>query len=406
MKTSRLTLFAALALIAIAGLAAGCGGNDDDIPVDAVAVVDGTVINKANLEDLLNRAKSSYKSNNRAFPKAGTADYQSLQQQAVAYLVQREEYEKEAAKRNIVITPAQMEKRIAQVAKEFFGGDTAEMKKQLAAQDYTDATFREDIRSQLVQEALFAKAVKANPVTAADVQKYYNDNKSQYSVPESRQVRHILVKTKAEADDVIARLKAGEDFAKLAKELSLDPGSKDSGGEYTARRGETVPEFDKAAFSLKTHELSAADQDAVRLPRDRAALGHHEGVLDPARLCRQDDQGRPGQAAPAGRDRRLVERGARHLRQEDHVRHGLRAARDRNRHHPGLTRHGRDRWLRRRSRRGARRAAGADAATPARLSLGSRADGANDRAPHDRGGLRGRRGRSRRRSREAARRAR
>jgi parvulin-like peptidyl-prolyl isomerase len=257
MKTSRLTLFAALALIAVAGLAAGCGGNEDDIPVDAVAVVDGTVISKASLEDLLNRAKSSYKTQKRDFPKAGTPDYQSLQSQAVAYLVQREEYEQEAAKLKIEITQAQIEKRVGEVAKQYFGGDTTELKKQLAAQGYTDATFREDIRAQLLQEALFAKAAKATPVTDADVQKYYDDNKSQYSVPESRQVRHILVKTKAEADDVIARLGNGEDFAKLAKELSQDPGSKDSGGELTVRKGETVPEFDKAAFSLKIHELSA-----------------------------------------------------------------------------------------------------------------------------------------------------
>jgi len=257
MKTSRLTLFAALALIAVAGIAAGCGGNDDDIPVDAVAVVDGTVITKANLDELLNRAKSSYKTQKRDFPKAGTPDYQSLQSQAVAYLVQREEYEQQAAKLKIDVTSAQIEKRVGEVAKQYFGGDTTELKKQLAAQGYTDATFRADIRAQLLQEALFAKAAKATPVTDADVQKYYDDNKSQYSVPESRQVRHILVKTKAEADDVIARLGNGEDFAKLAKELSQDPGSKDNGGELTVRKGETVPEFDQAAFSLKLHELSA-----------------------------------------------------------------------------------------------------------------------------------------------------
>lgn len=257
MKISRLTLFAALALIAVAGLAAGCGGNDDDIPVGAVAVVDGTVITKENLDSLLDRARSSYKSQNKDFPKAGTPTYQSLQSQAVAYLVQREEYQQEADKLDITVTPAQIEKRIEQVAKEYFGGDKAELEKQLKAQGYTDATFREDIEAQLLQETLFAKAAAAAPVTDADVKKYYEDNKSQYSVPESRDVRHILVKTKAEADDVIARLGNGEDFAKLAKELSQDPGSKDNGGELTVRKGETVPAFDKAAFSLKTNELSA-----------------------------------------------------------------------------------------------------------------------------------------------------
>lgn len=257
MKIPRLTLFAALALIAVAGLAAGCGGNEDDMPVGAIAVVNGTVITKENLDGLLDRAKSSYQSQNKSFPRAGTAEYQSLQSQAVAYLVQREEYQQEAEKLDLSVTPVQIDKRIQQVAKEYFGGDQAALQKQLKAQGYTEATFREDIKAQVLQEQLFAKAAKASAVSAADVKRYYEDNKAQYSVPESRDVRHILVKTKAQADDVLARLKNGEDFGALAKELSQDPGSKDNGGELTVRKGETVPEFDKAAFSLKTHELSA-----------------------------------------------------------------------------------------------------------------------------------------------------
>ncbi|MFN8221812.1 MAG: peptidylprolyl isomerase [Gaiellales bacterium] len=257
MKISRLTTLTALVLVALAGLVAGCGGNDDDIPVDAVAVVDGTVITKANLEDLMSRAKASYKTQKRDFPKVGTSEYQSLQAQAVAYLVQREEYEHEAKKLEISVTDAQIDKRVGEVAEQYFGGDKAELDKQLKAQGYTQTTFRADIRAQLVQEALFAKAAKAAPVTQAEIEKFYRENKAQYSVAESRQVRHILVKTKAQADDVVVRLKNGEDFGKLAKELSQDPGSKDSGGELTVRRGETVAEFDKAAFSLKVHELSA-----------------------------------------------------------------------------------------------------------------------------------------------------
>jgi parvulin-like peptidyl-prolyl isomerase len=51
-------------------------------------------------------------------------------------------------------------------------------------------------------------------------------------------------------------VRAGEDFAKLAKKYSDDPGSKDNGGEYTFPRGKMVPEFEAAAFSLKTNEVS------------------------------------------------------------------------------------------------------------------------------------------------------
>jgi foldase protein PrsA len=72
----------------------------------------------------------------------------------------------------------------------------------------------------------------------------------------SRSPTPILVKTKAEADKLHSELEGGADFAKLAKENSLDPGSKDQGGKLTISRGQTVAPFDKAAFSLKTNELS------------------------------------------------------------------------------------------------------------------------------------------------------
>ncbi len=255
MKLMRLPLLAVVSIAAVALLAAGCGG-DDDIPTDAVAVVDGTVITKADLDELLGRAKASYKSQKRTFPKAGTSEYQSLQTQAVAYLVQREEYAKEAVKLDIAVTEPQIDKRIQQVAKQYFGGDQAMLKAQLKQQGYTDAAFREDIKSQILSESIFAQVAKGSAVTDAAVRKYYDDNKAQYSVAESRDVRHILVKTKAEADDVVARLAAGEDFGALAKELSQDPGSKDAGGKLTVHRGETVAEFDKAAFGLKLHEVS------------------------------------------------------------------------------------------------------------------------------------------------------
>ena len=52
------------------------------------------------------------------------------------------------------------------------------------------------------------------------------------------------------------RARAGEDFSKLAKEYSEDPGSKDKGGEYIFPRGQMVPEFEAAAFALGTNQVS------------------------------------------------------------------------------------------------------------------------------------------------------
>lgn len=257
MTTSRLALSAATALTAVAALvAAGCGGNDD-VPPDAVAIVDGTVITKASLEELLGRAKKSYAADKRAFPKAGTTEYTSLQAQAVAYLVQREEYAREAEALGIEITDEQIDDRIAEVTKQYFNGDKAKLAAQLKQQGYTDEAFRDDIVAQLTSEKIYEKLTSEVEVTDADVKAYYDANKAQYTTPESRTVRHILVKTKAQADDIAAQLAAGGSFEALAKKYSQDPGSKDSGGKLTISKGQTVAPFEKAAFALRVNELSA-----------------------------------------------------------------------------------------------------------------------------------------------------
>jgi foldase protein PrsA len=268
MKISRLLTLPVVLLVALGALvAAGCGGADD-VPPDAVAIVDGAVVTEAQLQDLLGRAKKSYASQKRTFPKAGTPEYTALQNQAVAYLVQRVEYDKEAEKRNITVSDAEIEKRVEEVIKTYFDGDKTKLDKQLADQGYTEAAFRDDIVSQIVSEKIFEDVTKSVTVSDGDVKAYYASNKAQFTVASSREVRHILLSdknkdgtvdyaaSKAKADDVKRRLAAGEDFAKLAKELSQDPGSAESGGKLSIQKGQTVAPFEKSSFSLEVNEIS------------------------------------------------------------------------------------------------------------------------------------------------------
>jgi peptidyl-prolyl cis-trans isomerase D len=102
--------------------------------------------------------------------------------------------------------------------------------------------------------------------TDADLQRLYSQNQGQFRIPETVKVRHILLKTqgkppaddakiKAQADDLLKQVRGGANFAELAKKFSEDPGSANTGGEYSVQRnGQMVKEFEDAAFNLKPGE--------------------------------------------------------------------------------------------------------------------------------------------------------
>jgi foldase protein PrsA len=253
----KLTRMLAVVLAALALVAAGCGGDDDEgVPEGAVAVVDGQQISRTELDALIARARKSYEGQKRQFPKAGSPEYQSLQSQAVAFLVQRIEFDKEASELGVKVTDEQIDKRVAQLKKQFFKNDQKTFTKGLSRQGYTVESFKADVRAQIVSEKLYEEVTGDVKVTAADVQRQYQKNKEQYTTPETREVRHILVKTKAEANAIYNQLKGGADFARLALQKSLDPGSKSNGGKLTISRGQTVAPFDQTAFLLPTNSLS------------------------------------------------------------------------------------------------------------------------------------------------------
>jgi peptidyl-prolyl cis-trans isomerase D len=111
------------------------------------------------------------------------------------------------------------------------------------------------------------KALEQTQVTQQDLQAYYDAHRDEYRVPEQVNVRHILIKSplpgpdgkvdpkaldaaRAKAQDVLKQVKAGGHFADLAKKYSEDTTAKEGGSLGWIGRGKTVPEFEKAAFSL------------------------------------------------------------------------------------------------------------------------------------------------------------
>ena len=137
-----------------------------------------------------------------------------------------------------------------------------------------------------IQYVVVSAPVLPQAVSDQDAQAYYDNNIKEYEQLPQVHAAHILVrvppvggseaenKAKAKIEDVLKRARAGEDFAKLAKEISEDTANAQQGGDLGfVKRGDLVPQFEQAAFALKKGELAPAP---VRTP-----FGYHAiKVLD------------------------------------------------------------------------------------------------------------------------------
>lgn len=112
------------------------------------------------------------------------------------------------------------------------------------------------LKRRALRELYFDKIIKG-AVSDADARKLYDEQVQKLKPEEEAQASHILVATEAEAKDLREKLKNGGDFAALAKEHSKDPGSKDTGGDLGFfTRGQMVPQFEEAVFSMNKGDVS------------------------------------------------------------------------------------------------------------------------------------------------------
>jgi peptidyl-prolyl cis-trans isomerase C len=177
-----------------------------------------------------------------------------------------------------VITQADFERELSSLpdyAKQMFEGETGKekfldeiVKKDILYQEALKKGIDKDpdfksrlgefkkltLASMLLEKEIMSK----DKVSDQDVKDYYNKHKEEFATTSQIRASHILVKTEEEANKVLARLKKGEKFEELAKKESLDTASAANGGDIGYfSRGQLVPEFEKAAASLKVGELSA-----------------------------------------------------------------------------------------------------------------------------------------------------
>jgi len=269
----RLVLIGLCAALVLVVAACG-GGGAQSVSDNSVAVVGDQQITKAQWDALLAQTKRNFIATKRAFPKPGTVDLANLKTNATQFLIQSSEYEQEAEKLGVKVDDKDINARLDQIKKQYYGNPagqkqaTAKQMEQryqaaLKQQGFTDEEVRQGIKLQLIREDVFKKVTGDVKVSDDEIKTYYDKNKQQYATPaqpESRDVRHILVKSKAKADELYAQLQADPSkFASLAKKYSTDTSSAQNGGKLppgTAVKGRLVPEFEKVAFSIKENVIS------------------------------------------------------------------------------------------------------------------------------------------------------
>ncbi|MGI5949676.1 peptidylprolyl isomerase [Peptoniphilus sp.] len=185
-------------------------------------------------------------------PNSGKTTDELLREQAIQDLTETEMVRQDAEKMGIEVTDQDADKEI-QAMKDQLGGD--EVFQSLLKQNNMPEEFlKENIKKQKMTSEYTKKKLEELKPTEEEIQKYYDDNKDSFF---KAKASHILVSDLKEANLIRKEIKKGGDFAKIAKEKSLDPGSKENGGslgEFT--NGQMVPEFDKAIAKMKVGDIS------------------------------------------------------------------------------------------------------------------------------------------------------
>ncbi|MCC6905945.1 MAG: peptidylprolyl isomerase [Anaerolineae bacterium] len=242
---------------------AGPGAPSVDPTPDVVAMVNGEPISMAVFERELARFNAG-----RAALGLEASNDPAYQQQVLNTLIDNALVRQEAARRGITASEdqisAEIDGMILQTGEEYFNG-------WLAGNFYTIEEFREAIRDEITSRQLLEPVIASVPTVAEYVH-----------------ARHILVNSELEAQEVLQRLAAGEDFAALALEYSVDVTTREIGGDlgWFTRGNLLVPEVETVAFSQQPGQTSGVVS---------SSLGYHivqTLEFDPARAVDEETRQR------------------------------------------------------------------------------------------------------------------
>src|SRR4051794_12134765 len=278
---------AALTLIALAGAGAtfaACGG----VPGNAVATVDGEAIDKQDFNHWLSVAAKSSGQANAAVPDPPTyakcvaakrkstpapakgqpkvtddqlktqckTEFEQQRSQVMQLLVSFKWIQGEAEAQGVKVTDAEVKKSFDEQKKQSFPKE-ADYKKFLQTSGQKPEDIMQRVKLDLLSNKIREKVVKGkDKVSDKAIADFYNKNKARFAQPEKRDLRVVLTKDKAKADEAKAALEDGDSWKTVAKKYSIDDTSKASGGKLPAQaKGTLDKELDDAVFSAKKNEL-------------------------------------------------------------------------------------------------------------------------------------------------------
>ncbi len=234
-------------LIVVAVLVfSACARFDAD---QTVAVVDGVAIPARELQQALRREKEKFppeRLNSRS-------EFLKIKEKVLGGLIDRKLLLKEATAQGTFISEEEFQDELLKYKSSY---TEATFQKMLEERGVSNEEWLKLRRESFIVAKFLAKSgAEAQEVTEEAVKKYYEEHSEEFKVPESVRVRQIVTDTKEKAESILRRLRQGENFAKLAKDLSLSPDRREGGDLGFIPRGSFPREFE-VCFTMNPGEIS------------------------------------------------------------------------------------------------------------------------------------------------------
>jgi parvulin-like peptidyl-prolyl isomerase len=192
-------------------------------------------------------------------PASDDPQYELLQEAAISDLLLGIWVRGEAEERGIEVTDREIDEELQTVIEQQFG-DQKGFERFLEQSSFTEEEARERIELQLISDRIQGEVLPEEPpISDEEVNAFYDENAAQFEQPETRDVRQILTKTEAEAQDALDRLEQDDStksWEEVAKDVSIDEATSSTGGlREGVVQGQTEGLLDQQIFAAPTGEL-------------------------------------------------------------------------------------------------------------------------------------------------------